>query len=69
MIELIISTSNGEEKFYAKGLKIDTVYNGEFVEGDKIIVHKPDTEYISVKFDETLEESIIFSRKMFPLLF
>ena len=61
MIELKILTASGEEKFSAKGLEIDTVYNGEFKEGDKIIVRKPDTEYIAVKFDETLEESIIFS--------
>ena len=61
MIELKILTASGEEKFSAKGVEIDTVYNGEFNEGDKIIIRKPDTEYIAVKFDETLEESIIFS--------
>jgi len=61
MIELKILTSSGEEKFSAKGLEIDTIYNGEFEEGDKIVIRKPDTEYISIKFDETLEESIIFS--------
>ncbi len=61
MIEIKILTSTGEEKFSAKGLEIDTIYNGEFDKGDKIIIRKPDTEYISIKLDETLEESIIFS--------
>ena len=61
MIELKILTADGKEKFSAKGLEIDTVYNGEFESGDKIIICKPDTEYLAVKLDETLEESIIFS--------
>jgi len=61
MIEIKILTSTGEEKFSAKGLEIDTIYNGEFDKGDKIIIRKPDTEYISIKLDETLEESIVFS--------
>ena len=61
MIELKILTSDGKEKFSAKGLKIDTVYNGEFCNGDKIVIRKPNTEYLAIKFDETLEECIIFS--------
>ena len=61
MIELKILTADGKEKFSANGLEIDTVYNGIFESGDKIVIHKPDTEYLAIKLDETLEESIIFS--------
>ena len=61
MIELKIINAEGKEKFSAKALSIDTVFNGRFAEGDKIVIRKPDTEYLAIKLDETLEESIIFS--------
>ncbi len=61
MIELKIIASDGKEKFCTKGLKIDAVYNGKFESGDKIIISKPDTEYLGIQLDETLKESIIFS--------
>ena len=61
MIQVKIVNANGEQLFYEKGTAIDTVYNGEYREGDKIIISKPDTEYIALQLDGTLQESIVFS--------
>ncbi len=61
MIQVKIISANGEELFYKKGNTIDTVYSGEYHVGDKIVIFKTDTEYLSIKLDDTLEESIIFS--------
>jgi len=61
MLELKIISADGKEKFYGKDTIIETIYNGEFSEGDKIVIHKTDCEYLSVKLDESLKESIIFS--------
>ena len=60
IIELKILNSNGDELVYEKGNSIDFVYDKAYNEGDKIVIYKPDTEYISVQFDESLKESIIF---------
>lgn len=50
-----------EERFSCTGDKIDAVFNGEYREGDKIIIHKTDTEYLALKLDETMAESIVFA--------
>ena len=50
-----------EERFSCKGDKIDAVFNGEYREGDKIIIHKTDTEYLALKLDETMAESIVYA--------
>jgi len=60
MIEIKVVSQNGEILFSEKGQKIDTVYKGEYSEGDKIVITKNDTEYLALKLDETLEERSIF---------
>lgn len=50
-----------EERFSCTGDKIDAVFNGEYREGDKIIIHKTDTEYLALKLDETMAESIVYA--------
>ncbi len=61
MIQVKIVNAKGEELFCEKGNAIDTVYNGKYNNGDKIIISKPDTEYLSIKLDDTLAESIVFA--------
>ncbi len=60
MIQIKIINASGEELFSEKGTAIDTVYNGEYNKGDKIVITKTDTEYIALKLDSTLKESIVF---------
>lgn len=60
IIELKIINSSGEVKFSEKGEKIDAEFNGAYDEGDKIVIHLKDCEYLAVKLDETLCESIVF---------
>lgn len=72
MIQIKIIDANGTEKFSAKDTTIDVVYEGEYNEGDKIVISKTDTEYLSVKLDDTLAESLIFvpiSTFEFPIPF
>ena len=60
MIELKVINKAGEELAYLKDNNIDFVYNREYTEGDKIIIHKTDTEFLALQLDETLAESIIY---------
>jgi 4-deoxy-L-threo-5-hexosulose-uronate ketol-isomerase len=64
IIKLEIINAQGSVLFeqICRGLenKINAVYNGEYNEGDKIVVSAPDAEYLAVKFDDYLKESIIF---------
>ena len=61
MIQIKIIDDKGVEKFSAKDNSIDVVYKGEYNAGDKIIISKTDTEYLSLQLDETLAESIVFT--------
>ena len=61
MIQVKIINAAGEELFCEKGTAIDTVYNNEYHEGDKIVISKTDTDYLALQLDSTLEESIIFA--------
>lgn len=72
MIQIKIIDGNGTEKFSAKDTSIDVVYEGEYNEGDKVVISKTDTEYLSLKLDDTLAESLIFvpiSTFEFPIPF
>lgn len=60
IIELKITGKSGEVKFSEKGEKIDAEFNGAYSEGDKIVIKTGDCEYLAVKLDETLCESIVF---------
>ena len=61
MIQIKILNKEGQELFSAKDTAIDVVYNGEYNDGDKIVISKTDTEYLSLKLDDTLAESIVFA--------
>ncbi len=60
IIKLQIINKDNQVLFESAGEKIDTVYNGVYNDGDKIVVLAPDTEYLALKLDEYLKESIIF---------
>lgn len=60
MIQIKIIDKDGKELFCEKGAAVDTVYNGEYHEGDKIVITKTDTEYLSLQLDVSLAESIIY---------
>ncbi len=61
MIELNILNQNNEVLLSEKGTDIDCVYAGTYQEGDKIVIHKKDTEFLRIQLDEHIAESIIFA--------
>ena len=61
MIELDILNQNNEVLLSRKGNDIDCVYEGIYQEGDRIVIHKKDTEFLSIQLDENIAESIIFA--------
>ncbi len=60
IINLQLIRENGDVKFKAHGFEIDETYNGEYEPGDKFRIELCDTEFIKVKLDRTLAESIIY---------
>jgi len=60
MIELGILNKDNITLFEDKGEDINCVYNGEYQEGDKIVIKKRDTDFLAIQFDESLQESIIY---------
>ncbi len=60
-MELKIVDKNGAVLFSEKGTAISAVYNGEYSEGDKICISAPSTEFLKIKLDDTLGETIIFN--------
>lgn len=60
IIEFKILNLNGDVKFCESGEKINCEYSGKFCEGDKIVIKTSDEEYLAVKLDKTLKESIVF---------
>lgn len=61
MLEVSIINTDGAVLEKHSGNNIDFEYNGEYAEGDKIVISKKDAEYIALQLDEFLKESIIFS--------
>ena len=61
MLKLEILNKDKSVIFEASGQSIDCVYNGQYNEGDRIVIHKKDMEFISVQLDEALAESIIYA--------
>ena len=61
MIELKIVSAVGEVLFADKGERINAVYSGEYKPGDKIVLSKMDTDFLCVKLDDTLKESVVYS--------
>ena len=60
MIELSIFDKDSNLLFSQKGDRIDCTYNAVYNEGDKLVIKKTDTEFLALKLDEYLLESIIF---------
>lgn len=61
MIELKIQNARNEVLFETKGDKIDALYRGEYQEGDTIVITKRNTDFLCVKLDDTLIESILYT--------
>ena len=60
MLTLKIYDINNSVVCCESGEQIDFTFNGEFREGHTICVDMTDTDFIAVKFDETMEESIVY---------
>ena len=60
MIFLTIADAGGKEKFFAKGERINAVYNGLLSEGSKIKIRVDGGNVIAVKLDPTLQESLLY---------
>ena len=60
MIELKILDQYNNFLFGQKGMSVDCIYNAEYKKGDKIVINKPDTDFLVLQLDETLAESIIY---------
>lgn len=61
IINLKLISENGDVKFKAYGNEIDERYSGEYAEGDKWHVELCDGEFVKLKLDETLAESIVYA--------
>ncbi len=61
MIELSIIDKDGKQLLSQKGESVDITYEKEYNEGDKIVIRKKDTDFVSLKLDNYLDESIVFS--------
>ena len=60
IINLKLLSENGEVKFKAYGEEIDVHYTGVYEPGDKWRVELCDTEFVKLKLDPTLTESIVY---------
>ena len=60
IINLKLISENGDVKFKAYGNEIDEHFHGEYCEGDKFRVELCDTEFVALKLDSTLAESIVY---------
>ena len=59
MIEVLISNKEEQILYQLKSDSIDFVYKSEYIDGDKIIINKKDTDYLAVQLDDYIAESII----------
>ena len=60
ILKLKIIAANGDVKLKAFGEEIDVRFFEEYEEGDKIRIESPDTEFVKMKLDETMAESIVY---------
>lgn len=60
IINLKLISANGDVKFKAYGEEIDERFSGEYEEGDKFRIELLDSEFVKMKLDETLAESIVY---------
>ncbi len=61
MIYLKIVNASGDILASTEGYNIDFTYDNEYAKGDKFIIKLKDCEYVKIKLDETLEESIVYA--------
>ena len=60
IINFKILRENGDVKFKAYGNEIDEHFLGEYERGDKFRIELCDTEFVKMRLDPTLEESIVY---------
>ena len=60
ILELKIVNKNGDELLYQKGESIKAEYFSTYNEGDKIVLKTKMCDFVEVKFDETMPESIVY---------
>ena len=60
MLLLEIKDKNDNVVFSQSGKNITAEYNKVYCEGDKIVITLTDCEFIKIKLDESLCESIIY---------
>ena len=60
IINLKLIRANGDLKFKAYGDEIDEHFHGEYEEGDKFRVELCDSQFVKLKLDATLAESIVY---------
>ena len=60
ILNLKLLAENGDCKFKAYGNSIDGSYNGKYMPGDKWRVELCDGEFLKIRLDSTLAESIIY---------
>ena len=61
MIEVSVVSKEGKVLCTCKDNFVDFIYNAEYVDGDKIVIRKKDTEFIAMQLDDYISESIIYS--------
>ena len=59
-MNLKLINDNGECKFKAYGSEIDVRYDQEYLPGEKWRIELTDTEFVKMKLDPTLSESIVY---------
>ena len=60
IINLKLIRENGDVKFKAYGNEIDEHFHGEYELGDKFRIELCDSEFVKLKLDPTLAESIVY---------
>lgn len=59
-MELRIIDKNKNELFSVTAKKINCCYENEYNEGDRIFIHAPNSEFLKLRLDKTLAESIVY---------
>ena len=60
ILNLKVLAENGDVKFKAYGSEIDAAFTGVYEPGDKIRVELCDGEFVKLRLDETMKESIVY---------
>ena len=60
MITLKVLDRAKNVKFKVSGDNIDAIYNGEYSEGDKIVAELSSVNFLKMKLDDTMTESIVY---------